>query len=269
MDAMKSSIVSILALLLAALALFTSLRRSESASPLLQPLSAAPLGLEELRQRVDTVEASLARPEARLATVPAKPVENDRQPVSQEFPDLEALEQRVVRLEQMFGGQEAIARNLGADTDGGLAVLGFLASSMDDSDSPETILEWQAQATDPTSDADAKLRALRALRGQSLEDGSDARDYYVVQSMIDLVATSEDGDVRADVYRQLSGVTEPALLGALIDSLRNDPHARTREEAAETLEDYLPDAEAEAALTWALENDPDKRVRSQAAESLY
>ena len=132
---------------------------------------------------------------------------------------------------------------------------------------PQDLLDLQSQATNALASEDEKLKALRALRGNQDEFG-DARNRDVVLSMIDLVETSDDPEVRADVYRQLSGVTEPDLKRPLLNSLANDPNAEVREEAAETLEDFLPDPEVLAALSYAAENDASKDVREQARESM-
>jgi hypothetical protein len=70
------------------------------------------------------------------------------------------------------------------------------------------------------------------------------------------------------VWRQLSHLTDPRLRQPLLDTLAYDEHAEAREEAAETLEDFLPDLGIEGALRLAAENDPDAGVRRQAASSL-
>jgi len=86
--------------------------------------------------------------------------------------------------------------------------------------------------------------------------------------MIALVHRSEDGDVRADVWRQMDGVVDPLLATALLDTLANDPYAQAREEAAESLAPFLPDAGVESALRAAAQYDEDEDVRAQASSSL-
>jgi hypothetical protein len=61
---------------------------------------------------------------------------------------------------------------------------------------------------------------------------------------------------------------DPRLRQPLLDALAYDPHAKAREEAAESLADFLPDLSIEAALRFAAENDADAGVRRQAAASL-
>jgi HEAT repeat protein len=70
------------------------------------------------------------------------------------------------------------------------------------------------------------------------------------------------------VWRQLSGVTDRRLLQPLLDALAFDTSVNAREEAAETLSDFLPDPAAESALRHAADNDPDEGVREDAREYL-
>ena len=119
----------------------------------------------------------------------------------------------------------------------------------------------------PSEHSEELLSALRGLRGQRLADGTDAR-IGVLPEMLNLVQTSQDGDQRADVWRQLSGVKDPSLLEALLASLADDPVPKVREEAAETLEGFMPNATVQAALRLATDNDENSRVRRQAGESL-
>ncbi len=85
---------------------------------------------------------------------------------------------------------------------------------------------------------------------------------------LELARTLSKGETRADVWRQLSHVTDRRLRQPLLDALAYDEHAKAREEAAETLADFLPDRAVEGALRAAMENDVDAGVRRQAAESL-
>lgn len=123
------------------------------------------------------------------------------------------------------------------------------------------------RAQDPAAAEEERLAGLRALRGQRDPAGIDAR-LYVLDSMLELARTSSKGETRADVWRQLSHVTDARLRQPLLDALAYDEHAKSREEAAETLEDFLPDLGVEAALRAAAENDADAGVRRQAAASL-
>ncbi len=74
--------------------------------------------------------------------------------------------------------------------------------------------------------------------------------------------------MRADVFRQLSGVKDAILKPPLIDALQRDKYPKVREEAAETLAPFLADPYVRAALTSAAQNDPDEKVQKQARETL-
>jgi len=177
---------------------------------------------------------------------------------------LETLELELARLRRdaRLGGSArspelggSIARDpTGADGPGALAAQAGLD-------------EWARRANDPGIAERDRLDALRRLRGKRNADGTDAR-LAAVQGMVELARYSENASTRADVWRQLSGVTDPGMRQALLDALRDDPSPEVREEAAETLADFLPDAAVQAALQWAADNDPDADVRAQAFESL-
>ena len=108
-----------------------------------------------------------------------------------------------------------------------------------------------------------KLQALRGLRGRQDGAGQDAR-IAIVPEMLELARTTEDPMVRADVWRQMSGCTDPALRYPLLESAANDATSRVREEAVEALADFLPDPEVEAQLQHIMANDPDRGVRREA-----
>ena len=121
----------------------------------------------------------------------------------------------------------------------------------------------RAAILDPASDEAAKLKAWARLRWES--EWGDA----VLQEMIRVGETSQDEDVRADVWRQADGESRNTLLvGPLIRALQSDPAEKAREEAAETLANYLDEPGVKSALEDAAHNDSDKDVREQASESL-
>ena len=74
--------------------------------------------------------------------------------------------------------------------------------------------------------------------------------------------------MRADIFRQLHGVTEPVLKEPLLQALARDPAPKVREEAAETLDLYHDDPNVMAWLRHTARQDPDVEVRAQAAVSL-
>lgn len=127
--------------------------------------------------------------------------------------------------------------------------------------------ELHRTARDATRTEEERLRALGDLRGLRDADGSDAR-LAVLDDMLLLAQTSTNEKTRADVWRQLSHVTDARLKRPLLDALAFDTSAKAREEAAETLADFLPDAHVDAALRAASQNDADQAVRRQAGASL-
>ena len=131
----------------------------------------------------------------------------------------------------------------------------------------EKLAAHKAVAKNYAATEEQRLEALASLRGMRNPDGSDAR-LDVLDEMIVLAETSTKGAVRADVWRQMSHVTDPRLRDPLLRALAGDAHAKAREEAAETLADFLPDAWVEQALRQAAEGDADAGVRRQSQASL-
>jgi hypothetical protein len=127
--------------------------------------------------------------------------------------------------------------------------------------------ERQGVARDLAAAEADRLKALRGLRGERLPDGTDAR-LGVLLDMIRLAEASQDPLTRADVWRQLSGVRDPTLIGPLLNALRHDSAAKVREEAAETLANFLSEAGVEPALQTAAAHDADPGVQRQARASL-
>jgi hypothetical protein len=230
----------------------------------------------ELAAAVRTLQQELAELRARPAVAPvvAPAGSESRQPAdTQTGPRVAELEQRLARLEARFAAltqaptpdmlppemqrliqgqarqrEEAAARTAQERLRLGLAEVPAL----------------QAQFADTSRTEEERLQALRELRGR----GPAARTGAAADAAIDLVRTSTNAATRADVWRQMSRAGEPRLVPHLLLSLRADPDRAVREEAAETLADYLKEPGVEAALRAAMDTDTDQRVRRQAAESL-
>lgn len=108
-----------------------------------------------------------------------------------------------------------------------------------------------------------KLTALQILRF------ADARSDDVVKQMVQAYRSTRDPDARADIFRQLSGVTTPELKLLLLESFRDETNTpKVREEAAETLANYLADPDVKTWLEHLTAHDPDAKVRAQAGKSL-
>ena len=172
-------------------------------------------------------EARLQELEAELEFVPSRPISplaEPRQPAESEVQHYADLEARLVEVERRLAEVER------PDDRTFRALMAGKDRDEDERDQ-KSVDDLINQGIDRNSTPEEMLLALRALRFGRLEDGTDAR-LPVLPSMIELAQTSEDGEVRADVWRQLHRVTDPSLLTALLDALANDPYARAREEAA-------------------------------------
>ena len=128
----------------------------------------------------------------------------------------------------------------------------------------EAVADIQQQLRSAEED-EQKLKALRALRRmpKSLDPHT-----AVVDDIVAWLDQSDDAEVREDIIRQLHGAENPKLIEPLVHYLRFDDSESVREEAAETLDDYLDVATARAALEHAVATDPSEKVRAVATHSL-
>jgi hypothetical protein len=127
---------------------------------------------------------------------------------------------------------------------------------------PADVAQARQAALNVNASAEERLAALRTLRT------ADARSSEIVQAMLQLQANSQDPAVRADIFRQLSGVKDATLKPPLINALLKDAHPKVREEAAETMAPFLADPYIRSALASAAQNDIDEKVKAQARETL-
>lgn len=72
--------------------------------------------------------------------------------------------------------------------------------------------------------------------------------------------------MRADIFKQLSGMDDPAIKPPLLTALRGDQSAKVREHAAEALASFQTDPSVRAALQAAVQGDPDEKVQKKALE---
>jgi hypothetical protein len=227
-------------------------------------------GSVELRQRMGELEANLAETRraieglAQPAVVPdVIRTHDETEAASQQAAALQQLQERLQALEQELAQMNStmVERQRLAEL-GGLRGLVFQRQELD----PEAIGKLQTQACDRTLSEEQRLQSLRQLRHS--RSGQEDRTLAVTNAMIELYRDSEDAGVRADVFRQLHGVSYTELKQPLLDALVHDPSCKVREEAAETLDHYLDDPYVREALEQALRDDEDSGVRRQAAESL-
>ena len=118
---------------------------------------------------------------------------------------------------------------------------------------------------DPRASESDKLAAWSVLR----DAGPDAWTDAVVAEMARIGLTSPSAQVRADVWRQADArARSERLVPSLMQALVHDVDASTREEAAETLANYLDSPGVRAALEAAAANDADPNVKREALGSL-
>lgn len=267
--------LSALALSLAACALSLAALAGAGPAPVPPEESAAvdPGELESVRLELASLRSELERasrprplaaaPARRVAQpAPGEPAESGSGGAAADAPAAVAAS-----LAGLTARLEAVERAV-AEPQGPGSVEELLQLVRGEERSPEDLVELQQRATDPLASEEEKLQALRQLRHLRDPEGREGRSPAVVDAMVELVRTSESPEVRADVWRQLSHVTEPAMRGPLLDSLAGDPDPEVREEAAETLADFLPDSGVRSALEYAAEYDEDEDVRDQARDSL-
>jgi hypothetical protein len=118
---------------------------------------------------------------------------------------------------------------------------------------------------DKAASADAKLEAHRQLRR--------VRDAYtpdMVDELVRIATLDPRGEVRAAVWTFFDGSSHlPQLVPTLLRALVHDVDSRVREEAAETIGNYVKDdLGVVSALRQAAESDADPRVRAKAKRTL-
>jgi len=132
------------------------------------------------------------------------------------------------------------------------------------------LMSWSSNGRSMDMDASpAELdRSPLTARIEALEQQNSEARLLVLDEMIALGQTSPDPMTRTDVWRQLNHLTDPRLKRALLDSLALDSDGKTRAKAIDTMKDFLPDAQVEAALRIALQNDASPDVKAIAASLL-
>lgn len=125
-------------------------------------------------------------------------------------------------------------------------------------DAPRVIL-------DPTQTALAKSEAWEALRRADASTWTDA----VVAEIVRVAQTSDDPEVRANIWRCADADRAHRLLRQpLLDAVLRDADERVREEAAETLENYVDDPAVVTVLERIVQSDASPAVRDEARRAL-
>jgi len=227
------------------------------------PAASLDAELALIQERLDALEQSVLRASPRQATGDVAP-DAERPAARVAEPERELIDAarideiaaRVGRIEQQLAALAAPAARADAPLDPTPAELAVRRAAR--------VAESQTTILDPRADEAAKLRAWAYLR--AVEDSwTDS----VVAEMIRIGAGSADPLRRADVWRQADARTKhQALAPALLQALASDPEPKVREEAAETLANYLERPEVRPALEHAAAHDADDDVRDQARRTL-
>lgn len=210
--------------------------------------------LDELRRTVQ--ELAQRSQSAPAATMTAKTLER----VTPPQPDAELL-RRIATIEQQLQSLRSAA--VGETAPGRNPTTAAIDKSEPAPPKPTTA-DHQSKilatgATDPE-----RLAAWGELR--NVENGwNDA----IVATMVGIGLGHQDPILRADVWRQADSRNKhPAIGQALLQALSSDGEAKVREEAAETLAEYLHLPGVRAALETAANGDVSLNVRRQAQQSL-
>ena len=129
---------------------------------------------------------------------------------------------------------------------------------------PLTKVDAQQLVLNVRATAEDRVRAQEALRRVS-----DAYTPAMVQELLHLAMTHPDGQLRAAIWRNFDGATVvEGITPALLDAVARDAEPSAREEAAETLGNYLADPAVKAALQVAADHDAEEKVRNKAKRTL-
>jgi hypothetical protein len=124
--------------------------------------------------------------------------------------------------------------------------------------------QGRARVLDPKLSDKEKVRAHEALR-----QVPDAYTPAMVQELVRIGTSHQDAHIRADVWRFFDGRSQiPALVPSLLQALVNDSSEEVRDEASETLGNYLKDPTVLFALRHAAQHDTSMRVRRKAIRTL-
>ena len=216
--------------------------------------------LEELSEAVRAIDSRLERLAARMSDTPERSASAEGEWIEarEEFVALTGDVNEIrTWLEELEAEREA-----GEEASKATLIDEIFRRSPAERIRPEEIDAQRGIAGDGAASDDTRLAALRQLRS------AKGIDRDVALSMIDLMDATSESRVRADVIRNLHRSRHDELKQPLIDYLLHDPDREVREEAAETLGDYMSDQSVVAALERARDHDSSDDVREQARETL-
>lgn len=225
-------------------------------APVVHPKSSdIQLRLDAVVRRLDALEASrvVVEPARRDPSGPSRSLVVD---AARDAVDgrLSALESALAHIEQRLGSLSSNLRP--QDASSGRPV----------EHGPERLAEEESRQiiTDPSASESDKLKAWASLRFTA-----DAYTDEVVAQMVLIGLNAVDPVVRADVWRQADGSTKhEGLVPALLQALQVDPVDSVREEAAETLVEYVDRPHVLATIQQMLVTEQHKGVRGYLQDAI-
>ncbi|HEX6813500.1 MAG TPA: HEAT repeat domain-containing protein [Planctomycetota bacterium] len=247
---------------IASAAMFVSLRHDAPVGPPTNPSSATDpeltTAVAALREELQQLKRAQLQPE--VAPPPAAPLRQEADPAS--GVRLAALEQRLEQIESEL--KRLAERPAKAQPTPEQRAALAEAEARRNAELPELLTKF----ADLRLTEAERLRALSTLRGRTVPGTTRKATHDAADAAIQLVQTSTVAKTRADVWRQMHGAGNARLAPHLVQSLLHDADADVREEAAESLDEYLDQPGVRQALQLASQNDADEKVRRQAARSL-
>lgn len=132
---------------------------------------------------------------------------------------------------------------------------------------PARLLQLQNQTLNASLDSPRRLEALTELA--ETKGGGALREAAMVRAAINLVSTSADSTLKAQVWKLMKGVRNPDLVPPLAATLRNEFDGELRLQAVTRLqEDFASDPAAREALESAARGDSHPLVRAVAQRAL-
>ena len=249
---MKNNSLPMIATVLAAAALLAALRPQKPPTPEPDPaLAELARQMQSLEKKIERLDEGVVRLQIDKADAQlleelrnAKPITAPA-PEANGTPDLADFHAYLVELEERFSG---VRMEL---------VKGFEIKPTD-----YELAELKLTVNDPQASETDRIRALQILRR------NDARTPEVIIAALQLYQQSDNARIQADVFRQLNGETHPAMRQPLLHAAANHASDNVREEAIETLGNFLPDQQIFNELVRIAEVDTDRGVKREALQQL-
>src|SRR5690606_28535166 len=132
---------------------------------------------------------------------------------------------------------------------------------------PEQLLQLQNQALNASLESPKRLEALAELA--ETKGGGALREAGMVRAAINLISTSADAILKAQVWTLMKGIRHPDLMALLAATMRNEFDGEVRLQAVTRLqEDFASDPAAREVLESVAREDSRPLVRAVAQRAL-